>query len=738
MSDAPRYPDTDGKSLDNQVRELKDYIINLHRYIRYALNNISARNMTSNTASAVRKVDKLSGETQELSSTVKQTAESVSSTVQRVTKVEKDLENIETLSVVDTTVKYAVSDSTERPISWVDDMPVAPAGQYLWTMTTVTYSDGKTSTTYSYALQGEKGDKGDKGDQGDTGLQGVQGPKGDTGDTGPQGPQGPKGETGDTGATGPQGPQGDKGDKGDKGDTGAKGEKGDTGATGATGPQGEKGDPGEKGEQGPKGDKGDKGEQGIQGIQGETGATGPQGPQGIQGDTGPQGPQGEKGDAGAQGPQGIKGEPGADGVNVENTTRYYMLDLSSPAKPTVNPPPSQWGTTEPTYTPGNEENLYFTDCTEFSDGTFAYSDISLSSSYAAAKAAYEEASTARSEIIQLADKISLSVETKNGKVSIVIGTDGSGKAGEIDLTGMVTFSNLETSGQTVINADNITTGKITAVDIEGVNITGSKISSTGDLGTLNIEGSLIESVSGDISLRICGGNIYIYKGSECISYISPMVARDTFDLEINSTDGISVYASNLVGIHSGKDILISSQNTGDISLLTESGRILLNGAEPFTKSSVIPIANGGTGATTANAAANNLCEVGTWTPRLTNVEGSAPTYTTGWNIGSYLKIGTLVWVCCDMALGISNIRGSYAGVSGLPYANDGYCGLHLVEAYNVLNLGGNGNIYPNTSVIGNMVRFRTPTGAGSYNWQTNTSMGTNVGRLRFSGIYRTT
>ena len=678
MSDAPRYPDTDGKSLDNQVRELKDYIINLHRYIRYALNNISARNMTSNTASAVRKVDKLSGETQELSSTVKQTAESVSSTVQRVTKVEKDLENIETLSVVDTTVKYAVSDSTERPTLWVDDMPVAPAGQYLWTMTTVTYSDGKTSTTYSYALQGEKGDKGDKGDQGDTGLQGVQGPKGDTGDTGPQGPQGPKGETGDTGATGPQG------------------------------------------------------------IQGETGATGPQGPQGEKGDTGAQGPQGEKGDTGAQGPQGIQGEPGADGVNVENTTRYYMLDLSSPAKPTVNPPPSQWGTTEPTYTPGNEENLYFTDCTVFSDGTFAYSDISLSSSYAAAKAAYEEASTARSEIVQLADKISLSVETKNGKVSIVIGTDGTGKAGEIDLTGMVTFSNLETSGQTVINADNITTGKITAVDIEGVNITGSKISSTGDLGTLNIEGSLIESVSGDISLRICGGNIYIYKGSECISYISPMVARDTFDLEINSTDGISVYASNLVGIHSGKDILISSQNTGDISLLTESGRILLNGAEPFTKSSVIPIANGGTGATTKNAAVNNLCEVGTWTPRLTNAEGSAPTYTTGWNIGSYLKIGSLVWVSCDMALGISNIRGNYAGVSGLPYANDGYCGLHLVEAYNVLNLGGNGNIYPNTSVIGNMVRFRTPTGAGSYNWQTNTSMGTNVGRLRFSGIYRTT
>lgn len=150
------------------------------------------------------------------------------------------------------------------------------------------------------------------------------------------------------------------------------------------------------------------------------------------------------------------------------------------------------------------------------------------------------------------------------------------------------------------------------------------------------------------------------------------------------------------------------------------------------------IANGGTGATTKTAAVNNLCEAGTWTPRLTNVEGSAPTYTTGWNVGSYLKIGTLVWVWCDMALGISNKGGNYAGVSGLPYANDGSCGLHLVEAYEVLNLGRSGDIYPNTSVIDNIVRFRTPAGENSYNWKINTSQGTNVGRLRFSGIYRTT
>lgn len=199
---------------------------------------------------------------------------------------------------------------------------------------------------------------------------------------------------------------------------------------------------------------------------------------------------------------------------------------------------------------------------------------------------------------------------------------------------------------------------------------------------------------------------------------------------------------NLI-IPSKNDICKASDLENDFTILdTELKNIhdgLTNhGHSVHDISGTLGIANGGTGATTKTAAVNNLCEVGTWTPRLTNVEGAAPTYTTGWNYGSYLKIGTLVWVWCEMALGISNKGGNYAGVSGLPYANDGYCGLHLVEAYEVLNLGKSGDIYPNTSVIDNIVRFRTPAGENSYNWKINTSQGTNVGRLRFSGIYRTT
>lgn len=588
------------------------------------------------------------------------------------------------VTIESVTVQYKVTDDFAQPIEgWQSTVPSALPGKYLWMKTTVEYSDGTDSIAYSYTYQGEKGDTGE------------QGPKGDKGEQGPPGSNGADGSSVTV--------------------TNTEVKYGQSSSP-ANMPVSWVDSPPEVGE--------------GQLLWTRTTVYFSDGTSFNMYAYTKQGSKGEKGDTGSP------GENGQNGVSVTTMRRYYRLQIATdtpPAKPTTyNPsvPPTGWSETEPNVPESGAYKLYTVELTAFSDDTFAYSDVSLSASFKASQDAI-------SKIDQLADSISLSVQTVEGEASIVLSVGGNNK-GSVNISGMVTFGDLENPGKTIINADNITTGKITAVDIEGVNITGSKISSTGDLGTLNIEGSLIESVSGDISLRICGGNIYIYKGSECISYISPMVARDTFDLEINSTDGISVYASNLVGIHSGKDILISSQNTGDISLLTESGRILLNGAEPFTKSSVIPIANGGTGATTKNAAVNNLCEVGTWTPRLTNVEGSAPTYTTGWNYGSYLKIGTLVWVWCDMALGISNIGGNYAGVSGLPYANDGSCGLHLVEAYNVLALGGNGNIYPNTSVIGNMVRFRTPTGAGSYNWLVNTSVGTNVGRLRFSGIYRTT
>lgn len=90
--------------------------------------------------------------------------------------------------------------------------------------------------------------------------------------------------------------------------------------------------------------------------------------------------------------------------DVQSVTRYYLLQSSTssiPSKPTANPPGGSWVKTEPSYTSGSTNSLYFTDLTVFSDGTFVYSDVSLSSSYEASKIAYNKAVSAQESIEDL-------------------------------------------------------------------------------------------------------------------------------------------------------------------------------------------------------------------------------------------------------------------------------------------------------------------------------------------------
>ena len=112
-----------------------------------------------------------------------------------------------------TTVVYASSTSgTVPPTSgWLSQIPSVPAGQYLWTRTTWSYTDNTSETGFSVAKMGETGQKGSKGDPG---PQGVIGPKGDRGE---------KGERGERGLQGLQGLQGPKGDQGIPGARGADG-----------------------------------------------------------------------------------------------------------------------------------------------------------------------------------------------------------------------------------------------------------------------------------------------------------------------------------------------------------------------------------------------------------------------------------------------------------------------------------------------------------------------------------
>ena len=94
--------------------------------------------------------------------------------------------------------------------------------------------------------------------------------------------------------------------------------------------------------------------------------------------------------------------------DVQSVTRYYLLQSSTssvPAKPTTFTPPSGWTTTEPAYDSTGTYSLYITDRTVFSDGSFVYSDVSLSSSYEAAKVAYNKAAGAEDVANSASDKV---------------------------------------------------------------------------------------------------------------------------------------------------------------------------------------------------------------------------------------------------------------------------------------------------------------------------------------------
>lgn len=90
-------------------------------------------------------------------------------------------------------------------------------------------------------------------------------------------------------------------------------------------------------------------------------------------------------------------------IDVYAVYRYYKLQsstLAKPSKPTANPP-SGWSNTEPAYVSGSTNTLYFVDCNVYSDKSFSFSEVSKSSSYEAAKDAWNKANNAQNSVDNL-------------------------------------------------------------------------------------------------------------------------------------------------------------------------------------------------------------------------------------------------------------------------------------------------------------------------------------------------
>lgn len=110
-------------------------------------------------------------------------------------------------------------------------------------------------------------------------------------------------------------------------------------------------------------------------------------------------------------------------ASVTYVRTYYLLQastLGAPAKPTTNPPSAPWTTTEPNYTAGSTNTLYTVSLTVYGTAGFEYGDVQKSSSYEAAKQAYN-----------LAEQASATAVSANGKVTVAAAdplvADGAGK-----------------------------------------------------------------------------------------------------------------------------------------------------------------------------------------------------------------------------------------------------------------------------------------------------------------------
>ena len=356
------------------------------------------------------------------------------------------------VGVRDTTITYAASASgTQAPTSgWGIQPPASvPAGQFVWTKTTLHYTDNTTEDIYTVGKIGETGPQGPRG------ATGAQGPKGATGSDGRPGKDGTtlvrtelayaasaSGTQAPASGWGVQPPSALPGQfvwtrftwhYADKtSETGySVGKIGETGPKGATGPKGEKGEDGGKIydtrndnstpewyiKNYPQATVKEFKWQKVVGLPGGTNYTTVEttvpwhdfsgGP--VEQTAQVNGKlylrrsisntawsaweeKGLKGDKGDRGPQGPRGATGSPGVSTTSVTHFWRWAGGKPGTPQGTGNPSGWSTTQPAYQVG--QKLWVTIRTLFSNGTASWSPVTEEASVSTATAiAAESAST---------------------------------------------------------------------------------------------------------------------------------------------------------------------------------------------------------------------------------------------------------------------------------------------------------------------------------------------------------
>lgn len=91
-------------------------------------------------------------------------------------------------------------------------------------------------------------------------------------------------------------------------------------------------------------------------------------------------------------------------TDIQGIYRFYHLGPDKPDVPTSYPPSDTvWSRTEPEYTLGNTDNLYYVDCTVFVNLSFNYGIVQLSSDYEASKKVYADALARIENAVKITD-----------------------------------------------------------------------------------------------------------------------------------------------------------------------------------------------------------------------------------------------------------------------------------------------------------------------------------------------
>lgn len=230
---------------------------------------------------------------------------------------------------------------------------------------------------------------------------------------------------------------------------------------------------------------------------------------------------------------------GSDGISVAASYKYYQLvdeNLPAPSMPNKWPPSLPWTTTEPTYEPGSNKILYYTDLTLFSDSTYHYSPVNISSSYQAAKDAYEEAQEAKKTATNFIDY--------DEATGLILGN----KDAEGNFEGFRT--NLTANGFSIKDAENKEHLNIIYNLIElGKQSTEAVIKMCGSLAEIGlIDADFFENTENQVTkslkyLQMVSENIRI-RGNERVS-----IYQSKYDSDMNIAYKNGIY----MDIHSGID-----------------------------------------------------------------------------------------------------------------------------------------------------------------------------------------